>query len=63
MQWKGIYRLCSCQSTKKVAVCAEKMFCLFLKQPSPQLVDDYTGNTIPFPCIEISLSWVMELCV
>jgi hypothetical protein len=26
-----------------------KYFVLFLKQPSPQLVDDCTSGTIPFP--------------
>ena len=46
---KGIYPLCSHQSTKLVAVCAEKMFYLFLKQPSPQLVDNCTYGTVPFP--------------
>jgi hypothetical protein len=43
--YTGINCLCSRQSTKKLVVRAE----FFLKQPSPQLVDNCTWGSTPFP--------------
>jgi hypothetical protein len=39
------------QLSTKIELGSDKIFFILAKQSSPQLVDNSTGSTTPFPCI------------